>query len=77
MPDSPPSHLPGPFPDQAAYERAYEYVRNVRDVYHGTRPGAGAGGRCGSGPARPPRRSTGCCLQPPDNGTCGLPDQNA
>jgi hypothetical protein len=36
MPDSsPPSHLPGPFPDEAAYERAYEFVRNVRDVYHG------------------------------------------
>jgi hypothetical protein len=36
MPESsPPSHLPEPFPDGAAYERAYEFVLNVRDVYHG------------------------------------------
>jgi hypothetical protein len=32
---SPPSHLPGPFPDEAAYDLAYEFIRNVRDVYHG------------------------------------------
>ena len=30
-----PAHLPGLFPDPAAYARAYEYIRLVDGVFHG------------------------------------------
>ena len=67
MPDSsPPSHLPGPFPDVAAYDLAYEFVRNVRDVYHG---GPTTGRRRASRPACPLRRSTGRCRPPTTSNT--------
>ena len=66
MPASSPYHMPEQFPDGAAYERAYEFVRLVRDVFHGD-PDDWA--KCVFRLDYPPRRSTGCCLPPPTSST--------